>query len=119
MNSVRGDTAKPVKVDGLHWRGIAVRRSRRRYEKATSGISRHRASHMENAINRNKVTHTHEVVSQLTHWWDDEVFEKYPTWEECEGSGFFSRPLLIQYFGETDENGGGGINAVLAAVCSS
>lgn len=44
-------------------------------------------------------------------WWDDEVFEKYPSWDECEGSGFFTRPLLTQYFGDTDENGGGGAGA--------
>lgn len=70
-----------------------------------------RALHMENAVNRNKVMHTHEVVAQLTRWWDDEVFEKYPSWDECEGSAIFSRPLLTQYFGPTDETGGGGAGA--------
>ena len=61
-------------------------------------------------------TITHEVVAQLTRWWDDEVFEKYPSWDECEGSAFFSRPLLTQYFGATDENGGGGAGAYLKCV---
>ena len=63
-----------------------------------------RALHMENAVNRNKVMHTHEVVAQLTRWWDDEVFEKYPSWEECERSGFFTRPLLEKYFGTNEVN---------------
>ena len=64
-----------------------------------------RALHMENAVNRNKVMHTHEVVAQLTHWWDDVVFEKYPSWDACEQAGFFSSLLLDQYFGKAVENG--------------
>ena len=64
-----------------------------------------RALHMENAVNRNKVMHTHEVVAQLTRWWDDEVFEKYPSWDECEQAGFFTSLLLEQYFGKAVENG--------------
>ena len=24
--------------------------------------------------------HTNEIVHQLMHWWDDVVFERYPTW---------------------------------------
>lgn len=66
-----------------------------------------RALHMENAVTRNKVMHTHEVVAQLTRWWDDEVFEKYPSWEECEQAGFFSSLLLEAYFGKAVENGKG------------
>lgn len=39
-----------------------------------------RALLMENSIGRNKIMHTHEIIHQLMHWWDDVVFEKYPTW---------------------------------------
>jgi hypothetical protein len=62
-----------------------------------------RALHMENAVNRNKVMHTHEVVAQLTRWWDDEVFEKYPSWEECVRAEIFISPQLAGYFGATDD----------------
>lgn len=52
-----------------------------------------RALHMENAVNRNKVMHTHEVVAQLTRWWDDEVFEKYPSWDSfCLGKNTMANP---------------------------
>lgn len=44
MNSLPGGYAKPVKAVISRWQGIAVQPSRRRYEKATSGVSRHRAS---------------------------------------------------------------------------
>ena len=64
-----------------------------------------RALHMENAVNRNKVMHTHEVVAQLTRWWDEEVFEKYPTWEACVGAAFFSDPNLEKYFGSSVGDG--------------
>ena len=67
-----------------------------------------RALHMENAVNRNKVMHTHEVVAQLTRWWDDEVFEKYPSWEECTGAGFFTSPRLVEFFGSMDAPAHGG-----------
>ena len=69
-----------------------------------------RALHMENAVNRNKVMHTHEVVAQLTHWWDDVVFEKYPSWEECVRTGFFTSPQLEGYFGPNAGGGGGYAN---------
>ena len=69
-----------------------------------------RALHMENAVNRNKVMHTHEVVAQLTHWWDDVVFEKYPSWEECVRAAFFSSPQLAGYFGPNTGGGGGYAN---------
>ena len=69
-----------------------------------------RALHMENAVNRNKVMHTHEVVAQLTRWWDDEVFEKYPSWfDVCNSTdnapAFFSRAIIEQYFGKENEGG--------------
>ena len=55
------------------------------------------------------------VVSQLARWWDDEVFEQFPTWEEAvddernffgERAANFSSPLE-KWFGE-DFNGMGG-----------
>ena len=49
--------------------------------------------------------HTHEVVAQLTRWWDDEVFEKYSSWEECVGAGFFTDPNLEKYFGSAIGDG--------------
>jgi len=62
-----------------------------------------RALLMENSIGRNKIMHTHEIVHQLMHWWDDVVFEKYPTWWECIESDDravnFNRPELESYFG--------------------
>ena len=69
-----------------------------------------RALHMENAVNRNKVMHTHEVVAQLTRWWDDEVFEKYPSWEECVRAEIFISPQLAGYFGPNTGGGGGYAN---------
>lgn len=39
-----------------------------------------RALLMENSIGRNKIMHTHEIVHQLMHWWDDGVFDLFPTY---------------------------------------
>src|SRR5512144_3080155 len=64
---------------------------------------------MENSGTRNKVSHIHEVVTQLAHWWDDEVFTQFPTWEACERSAIFSRPLLEQYFGSVSNENRDGI----------
>jgi len=70
-----------------------------------------RALLMENSIGRNKIMHTHEIVYQLMHWWDDVVFEKYPTWFECieseDQAVKFNRLDLEAYFGKQDENGPG------------
>ena len=30
----------------------------------------------------------------MMRWWDDVVFEKYPSWDECEQAGFFSGLIL-------------------------
>ncbi len=35
---------------------------------------------MENSIGRNKIMHTHEIIHQLMHWWDDVVFDLFPTY---------------------------------------
>ena len=51
-------------------------------------------SYPENAVNRNKVMHTHEVVAQLTRWWDDDALEKYPSWEECVRAEIFISPQM-------------------------
>ena len=64
-----------------------------------------RALHMENAVNRNKVMHTHEVVAQLTHWWDDVVFEKYPSWPEIKAGNFTSLNLDLYFGGDGDIGG--------------
>ena len=49
------------------------------------------------------------VVSQLARWWDDEVFERFPTWFDCINSvdqaAFFSGLDLERFFGKQDENG--------------
>ena len=34
------------------------------------------------------------VVRAMMRWWDDVVFEKYPSWDECEQAGFFSGLIL-------------------------
>ncbi|MBK8752939.1 MAG: hypothetical protein IPL99_15495 [Candidatus Competibacteraceae bacterium] len=34
-----------------------------------------------------------------------EVFEKYPSWEECVGAGFFTDPNLEKYFGSAIGDG--------------
>lgn len=39
-----------------------------------------RALLMENSIGRNKIMHTHEIIHQLMHWWDDVVFDLFPTY---------------------------------------
>lgn len=58
---------------------------------------------MENSIGRNKIMHTHEIVHQLMHWWDDVVFEKYTTWFDCleseDRAVKFNRSDLEAYFG--------------------
>ena len=76
-----------------------------------------RALLMENSIGRNKIMHTHEIIHQLMHWWDDVVFEKYPTWwkllkanknnEIQDQAVNFNRLDLEAYFGQQDENGPG------------
>lgn len=70
-----------------------------------------RALLMENSIGRNKIMHTHEIVHQLMHWWDDSVFERYPTWWECIESDdqavIFTSLDLESYFGNQNENGPG------------
>lgn len=67
-----------------------------------------RALLMENSIGRNKIMHTHEIVTQLAAWWDDKVFNEYPTWEEAvedrcnffevKAGNFTSLNLLNEYF---------------------
>lgn len=74
-----------------------------------------RALLMENSIGRNKIMHTHEIVYQLMHWWDDVVFEQYPTWgkllkanennELQDQAVKFNRWDLETYFGDQDGNG--------------
>lgn len=60
---------------------------------------------MENSINRNKVSHLHEVVHQLVHWWDDEIFEQYPTWEEfCRAKNSMAK--ADEFFGGQHAAGG-------------
>ena len=63
----------------------------------------------ENSIHRNKVAHCNEMVSVRREWWDDEVFEKYPTWEDAldDSCNYFGKrtgknpsPILTKYFGE-------------------
>lgn len=63
----------------------------------------------ENSIHRNKIAHTHEMVSVRRDWWDNKVFEAYPTWEdavadECNffnnRTGNLTNPILTRYFGE-------------------
>lgn len=70
----------------------------------------------ENSIHRNKVAHCNEMVSVRREWWDDEVFEQYPTWEdalydECNyfasRSGKNTRPILEKYFGPSGSGGEG------------
>ncbi|HYQ92457.1 MAG TPA: hypothetical protein VES89_10390 [Candidatus Competibacteraceae bacterium] len=38
------------------------------------------------------------------HWFDDDVFEQCPTWDDCERAGKIPRPSLEQYFGPYDKN---------------
>ena len=49
--------------------------------------------------------HTHEVVAQLTRWWDDEVFEKYPSWSEIKAENFISLNLDLYFGGDGDIGG--------------
>lgn len=61
----------------------------------------------EEALRQEKATKLMDVRNRypdLAALVDDVVFEKYPTWDECERSAFFSRPLLEQYFGTNDVN---------------
>ena len=53
------------------------------------------AMKLDNSVNRNKVKVGNELIDQSMHWFDDEVFEQYPTWEECEQAGIFSRLDLV------------------------
>jgi len=62
----------------------------------------------ENSIHRNKVAHCNEMVSVRREWWDDEVFEAYPTWDDAveDRCNFFgvkaaknSSLKLREYFG--------------------
>jgi len=69
----------------------------------------------ENSIHRNKVAHCNEMVSVRREWWDDEVFETYPTWDDAvdDRCNFFASPtgkntswvVLEKYFGKSNENG--------------
>jgi len=69
----------------------------------------------ENSIHRNKVAHCNEMVSVRREWWDDEVFEAYPTWDDAveDRCNYFAKPtaknsswvLLEKYFGKSNENG--------------
>lgn len=43
----------------------------------------------------------------LAHWWDDEVFEQYPTWEACVAGPLFSADQLERYFGPPIESNAG------------
>lgn len=80
----------------------------------------------ENSVHRNKFAHCNEMVTIRREWWDNKVFEAYPTWEdavrdECNlfGGGYdnFSIPLALEkYFGETDKNGGGAPGAYARCV---
>ena len=49
--------------------------------------------------------HTHEVVAQLTRWWDDEVFEKYPSWDEFKAGNFTNLNAESYFSGEGDIGG--------------
>lgn len=73
---------------------------------------------MQAAVNRNRIKHANEVVNQYMHWFDDEVFELYPTWEACERSAIFSRPLLEKYFGPIDNENRIGIASYAKCVQS-
>ena len=67
---------------------------------------------MENSIGRNKIMHTHEIIHQLMHWWDDVVFEKYPAWGKLlkanqnndlqDRAVKINRPELESYFGKQE-----------------
>lgn len=68
----------------------------------------------ENSIHRNKVAHCNEMVSVRREWWDDVVFETYPTWEyaiedECNffghGPAKNSMAVVEKYFGKQNEGG--------------
>lgn len=63
-----------------------------------------RALYMENAVKRNSIAHLHEIVSRLVHWWDDEIFERYPTWAEIKAAKFSSFNIE-EYFGGDGESG--------------
>ena len=55
------------------------------------------------------------MVSVRREWWDDEVFEAYPTWDDAveDRCNYFAKPtaknsswvLLEKYFGKSNENG--------------
>jgi len=69
-----------------------------------------KALKFENAIGRNKVAHINEVVYQTMHWWDDGVFEEFPTWYDCinnveQAQYLLSWSELEHYFGKQNENG--------------
>ena len=71
-----------------------------------------KALKFENSIGRNKVAHSNEVVYQTMHWWDDEVFEEFPTWYDCinnvdQAQYLLSLDELEHYFGKQNENGPG------------
>lgn len=71
-----------------------------------------KALKFENAIGRNKVAHSNEVVYQTMHWWDDGVFEEFPTWYDCinnveQAQYLLSLSELEHYFGKQNENGPG------------
>jgi hypothetical protein len=77
----------------------------------------------ENSIHRNQVAHCQEMVEARRTWWDDKVFESYPTWEDAvedrchffaQWSGKIPRPLnkpvtstLEKYFGPVVHGGPG------------
>jgi hypothetical protein len=51
-----------------------------------------------------------KVVSQLTHWWDDVVFEQFPSWEEIKAGenarlNVEDSYLHVFFGGEGDEGG--------------
>lgn len=68
----------------------------------------------ENSIHRNKVAHCNEMVSVRREWWDNEVFEQYPTWDDAieDMCNFFghgpaknSMAVVEKYFGKQNEGG--------------
>lgn len=78
----------------------------------------------ENSIHRNKVAHCNEMVSVRREWWDDVVFEQYPTWDDAveDRCNFFgdapsdfrgALAVLEKYFGKQNE---GGIGAYSTCV---
>jgi len=80
-----------TEIDLVEWRGE---------------LSQQRAMRLENSVRRNMNKTNNELVYQCMHWFDDKVFEQYPTWDDVKRSGIFTTPDLEEFFG--DESSGPG-----------